>query len=166
MLEGGGLCYCNQQADSFFDVSLSHLTEPEQLHASQYLIMNQRSMHEVKSKGTSKIAERLEEDGNKSGNISMTELGESVLTLDEVVQISEVENLVFHLKSSRVEGSRTVVLKKNMVEIDGITKLIIMIRDITDTVRFEQELFKKKRENERTSHLQRDLDALFSQHCE
>ena len=92
-------------------------------------------------------------------------MGESVLTLDEVVQMLEVESLVFHLKVGEME-CRTVVLKKRIVEIDGITKLIIMIRDVTDTVRFEQELLKKKREKDRTFSLQSDLDQLFSQHCE
>jgi len=68
-LEAGNLCYCNQQADSFFDVELSHVSSKEDLRAAQYLIMNQRCMHEVKS---GRVAERLqeeEEDGTNSRSI-------------------------------------------------------------------------------------------------
>ena len=34
---------------------------------------------------------------------------------------------------------RTVILKKHQVEIDGQTKLIVMIRDVTDKVMLKQE---------------------------
>jgi hypothetical protein len=42
-------------------------------------------------------------------------------------------------EDSQKDSCRTVVLKKNQVEIDGKVKLIIMIRDVSDRVRLEQE---------------------------
>ena len=42
-------------------------------------------------------------------------------------------------EDSQTDDYRTVVLKKNQVEIDGKVKLIIMIRDVSDRVRLEQE---------------------------
>jgi len=46
-------------------------------------------------------------------------------------------------EDSQTDDYRTVVLKKNQVEIDGKVKLIIMIRDVSDRVRLEQEQIKK-----------------------
>jgi len=54
-----------------------------------------------------------------------------------------------------------VVLKKTVVEIDGVTSLIIMIRDVSDKVQFDQELLKKKVKKERTFNLQNNLDEIF-----
>ena len=76
-----------------------------------------------------------EEEGSKS--ICVTELGQSVLTLQEVIQTFKVNSSMYNIKLNGVEGYRTVVLKKNNVVIDGETKLIIMINDVTEKVRFE-----------------------------
>ena len=48
--ESEGLSYCNQQADKFFDVDLSHLTTSKEkdLEKSQYLIVDNRCFHELK----------------------------------------------------------------------------------------------------------------------
>ena len=56
---------------------------------------------------------------------------------------------MYNIKLDDVDGYRTVVLKKNNVLIDGGTKLIIMINDVTEKVRFEQEMVKNKKEKER-----------------
>lgn len=40
---------------------------------------------------------------------------------------------------------RTVIMKKNYVEIEGRTKCIIMIRDETDKVKLEQDVIKRKK---------------------
>ena len=86
-------------------------------------------------------------EGNHS--IEENELGENVLTLHEVLQTFEVESPMYNIKLKRSEENseeddyRTVVLEKNQVEIDGSVKLIIMIRDVSDRVRLEQEQIKK-----------------------
>jgi nitrogen-specific signal transduction histidine kinase len=42
------LSYCNQQADSFFKVTLSTLVDnKDTLNAAQYLIMDNRCFHEL-----------------------------------------------------------------------------------------------------------------------
>ena len=38
-----------------------------------------------------------------------------------------------------INYNRTVVLKKNFVEIEGAKKLIVMMRDVTDKVTLEEE---------------------------
>ena len=50
--------------------------------------------------------------------------------------------------TGEVDDYRTVVLKKNSVVIDGQTKLIIMVNDITEKVRSEQEKIKNRKEKE------------------
>jgi hypothetical protein len=65
-----------------------------------------------------------------------------VLTLDEVLQTFEVESSMFNIKlragdEEDTQNVRTVMLKKNYVEIEGRTKVIIMIRDETDKVKLE-----------------------------
>jgi len=45
---------------------------------------------------------------------------------------------------------RTVVLRKNKVEIHGKSMLIIMVNDITDKVLLAREHIKKKKEKDRT----------------
>ena len=64
-----------------------------------------------------------------------------MLTLDEVVQMFEVESAMYNIKMSD-ENMRTVVLTKRKYEVDGENKLIIMIRDVSDKVRLEQEQIK------------------------
>ena len=56
---------------------------------------------------------------------------------------------MYNVKLTEADDYRTVVLKKNNVVIDGETKLIIMINDVTEKVRFEQEMVKNKKEKER-----------------
>ena len=56
---------------------------------------------------------------------------------------------MYNIKSTGdVDDYRTVVLKKNSVVIDGQTKLIIMVNDITEKVRSEQEKIKNRKEKE------------------
>ena len=55
---------------------------------------------------------------------------------------------MYNIKLNDVDGYRTVVLKKNNVVIDGETKLIIMINDVTEKVRSEQEKIKNRKEKE------------------
>ena len=57
-----------------------------------------------------------------------------MLTLYEVLQTFEVESPMFN-----INYNRTVVLKKNFVEIEGAKKLIVMMRDVTDKVTLEEE---------------------------
>ena len=38
-----------------------------------------------------------------------------------------------------INGCRTVVLTRNKVEIDGKEKTLVMIRDVSDKVRLQQE---------------------------
>ena len=76
MLESDTLQYCNQSADSFFDTTLSNLGNMEILSASQYLILNMRCMHELKSSMVDTVAEKMvREDEGSNRSICMTELG-------------------------------------------------------------------------------------------
>ena len=65
MLENNKLSYCNQQADSFFGVSLSELTtskkkkDKEVLQSCQYLLMNNRCMHELKTPDFNEAATKM-----------------------------------------------------------------------------------------------------------
>jgi len=68
MLESQQLQYCNQQADRFFGVSLSHLS-PTILKGSQYLITTNRCMHELSS------SKKLETESDTNCSIKETELG-------------------------------------------------------------------------------------------
>ena len=78
----------------------------------------------------------LTEDEN-SRSIEGPELGHSILTLSEVVKTFEVESALFNIKLPNKEETRSVLLKKNKVEIDGETKMIIMINDVTAKVKLE-----------------------------
>ena len=89
-----------------------------------------------------------DDDGTKS--ICVTELGQSVLTLAEVVQTFKENSVMYNVKLNEADDYRTVVLKKNYAVIDGTTKLIIMINDVTDKVKYEQEQIKNVKEKERT----------------
>ena len=86
----GKLSYCNQQADSFFGVSLSQLNAlgdgGETFQLSQYQIMNNRCFHELKTSGVDQVAEKMMMTDDGSVSIMMTELGQSILTLTEVLQ--------------------------------------------------------------------------------
>ena len=56
---------------------------------------------------------------------------------------------------------RTVVLRKNKVEIHGKSMLIIMVNDITDKVLLAREHIKKKKEKDRTFMVQKNLNEAF-----
>ena len=57
---------------------------------------------------------------NNESSIMMTDLGKSVLTLNEVVQLFEVESVMYNIKLQDDEQAiRTVVLKKSKVEVNG-----------------------------------------------
>jgi len=84
MFDSQHLSYCNQQADIFFGVPLSHLKGEKELQNSEYLLMSNRCLHELKTIDVDRVAQKMENtDHNRS--IGVTELGESVLTLDEVL---------------------------------------------------------------------------------
>ena len=83
----------------------------------------------------------MDKDTDGSMSIQGIELGQSVLTLDEVVQMFEVESAMYNIKMDD-SNMRTVVLTKRKYEVDGENKLIIMIRDVSDKVRLEQEQIK------------------------
>ena len=110
----------------------------------------------------------VREDEGSNRSICMTDLGENVLTLTEVMQTFEVESEMFNIKLNTEETAdyRTVVLKKNVVQVDGKQKLIVMIRDITDRVRLEQEQIKKRKQSLRTNSLQKELNEVFSDYSE
>jgi len=109
-------------------------------------------MHEMKVTEAKKVAQKMMNTEEASRSIQECELGENVLTLHEVIQTFEKDSPMYNIKlprtelnSSVQEECRTVVLKKNSAEIDGKSKLIIMIRDVSDRVRLEQEQIKKKK---------------------
>ena len=64
MIEGNKkLSYCNQQVDSFFKVNLSTLVDDKAaLNASQYLVMDNRYFHELKTSGVATVAEKMDKD--------------------------------------------------------------------------------------------------------
>ena len=70
------------------------------------------------------------------------------------------------LKNEETPDYRTIILKKTIVQVDGKQKLILMIRDITDRVRLEQEQVKKRKQSLRTNTLQKELIEVFSEHSE
>ena len=115
-------------------------------------------MRELKVSKADAAAERMEmtEDGSKS--IRETELGQNVLTLKEVAQTFEVDSAMYNIKD------RTVMLKKNKVEVDGKTKLIVMVRDVTDKVSLEQEQIKKRKGKVHAVQLLKNLDEVFVKH--
>ena len=51
-----------------------------------------------------------------------------------------------------------------MVQVNGETKLIIMVRDISDKVRLEQEQIKKGKEILRTLDSQKNLTQVYTEH--
>lgn len=65
---------------------------------SQYLVMGNRCHHELKTFGVEKVAAKLETQEDLSKSICTTELGHSVLTLDEVMQTFDVESAMFNIK--------------------------------------------------------------------
>lgn len=71
------------------------------LNSCQYLIMDNRCMHELKTLTTEKVAEKIEKmeyDSECSASISVTELGNSVLTLSEVLLTFEHNSAMFNIK--------------------------------------------------------------------
>jgi hypothetical protein len=99
-------------------------------------------------------------------SIRITELGRSVLTPAEVLQTFEDESGAFNIKLAGSGDCRAVVLKKQKVEIDGQHKLIVMIRDITNKVRLEEERAKKEKQKAKVFPLQQALNNQFAIHCE
>ena len=103
------------------------------MEKSQYLIMELRCMHELKTVKVERATEKTDEE-----SIEVTELGQRVLTLSEVLLTFETESPMFNIKLAERQGKyRTVILSKNSVEVDGTNKIILMIRDITDKVKLE-----------------------------
>ena len=58
----------------------------ETFRGSQYLIMNNRCLHELKSSAEDQVAANMEMTDEGGSRITVTELGNSVLTLSEAVQ--------------------------------------------------------------------------------
>ena len=107
----------------------------------------------------------MERDDSIDKTITMTEIGLSVLTLSEVLQTFAVDSAMFNIKLNDLQFYRTVVLKKNIVEIDGKNKVIIMIRDVSDKIRIEQEQIKKEKDKANIVYLKQNLDDVFVKHC-
>jgi len=100
--------------------------------------MDNRCLHELKTSGTATAAQKMLETVEDDNSImEESELGQSVLTLGEAVQTFTIESQMFNIKLDQ-DDYRTVVLHKNEVQIDGKTKLIVMVRDLSDKVRLEQ----------------------------
>ena len=59
---------------------------------------------------------------------------------------------------------RTVILKKNKVEVDGKIKVIVMVRDITDKVSLEKEQIKKRKGKVQAVQLLKKLDEVLVKH--
>ena len=90
-------------------------------------------MHELNTVKVERVTEKTDEE-----SIEVTELGQRVLTLSEVLLTFETESPMFNIKLAERQGKyRTVILSKNSVEVDGTNKIILMIRDITDKVKLE-----------------------------
>ena len=89
----------------------------------------------MKTSGAEQAAEKMELTLDVDTSIRVTDLGQSVLTLSEAVQLFEVESHMYNIKNDL--GYRSVVMRKANVEIDGKKKEIIMIRDVTDQVKLE-----------------------------
>ena len=66
----------------------------------------------------------------------------SVLNLSEVVQTFDKESTLYNIRLKEQEENRTVLLAKNIVEVAGETKLILMVRDVTANVKLEEEQVK------------------------
>ena len=59
--------------------------------------MQNRYMHELQTTQLKQAAEVMEKD-NDASVIMATELGKSVLTLNEVIQLFEVESVMYNIK--------------------------------------------------------------------
>ena len=59
--------------------------------------MQNRCMHELQTKQLNKAAEMMEKE-NDGSTILVSDLGKSVLTLNEVVQLFEVESVMYNIK--------------------------------------------------------------------
>ena len=98
------LSYCNQQADNFFGVTLSHIERIPSLGKSQYLIMDKRCLHELHTQDSGTVAEKMQEsEGSKT--IDETDLCENVLSLTEALLTFSVktESAMFNIKLSADE---------------------------------------------------------------
>ena len=108
------------------------------------------------------MAETLERPEDESV-IEEIELGQSVLTLAEVIQTFEVESPMLNIKlPGAAKHYRTVVLTKNEVEVNGRRKMIVMINDASDRVRVARERHKK----EKRCVVQGRFDEVFQRHRE
>ena len=73
---------------------------------------------------------------------------------------------MFNIKLPKTSiDCRTVTLTKIKVEVNGASKLLVMISDVTDRVRLEQEKIKKGRERQSTGEVQGRLEEGFQRHC-
>ena len=56
------LVYCNQKTDNIFGVQLaglSNIGDSDKLRSSEYLVMNNRCMHELKIVNTAEVAAKM-----------------------------------------------------------------------------------------------------------
>jgi hypothetical protein len=84
----------------------------------------------------------MQETEEQSQSIDVADLGMSVLNLSEVVQTFDKESTLYNIRLKEQEENRTVLLAKNIVEVAGETKLILMVRDVTANVKLEEEQVK------------------------
>ena len=71
--------------------------------------------------------------------IDEEELGKSILNLSEVLRTFEIESALYNIRLPNGGEEITVILTKKKVEVDGETKLIVMIRDVSDKIRLQEE---------------------------
>jgi len=69
----------------------------EMFEKSQYFILQKRCMHELKTVDFEKVVENMDDENDATNSIQMTELGQSVLTLNEVIQTFESESCMFNV---------------------------------------------------------------------
>jgi hypothetical protein len=99
--------------------------------------MGNRCLHELKTINADEVAKKMELEESCS-IIEEKDLGSSVLTLSEVMQTFESSSTMFNIKLRRTSiDCRTVILTKNKVEVDGASKLLVMINDVSDRVKLE-----------------------------
>ena len=138
---------------------------------SQYLILQKRCMHELKTVDFEKVVENMDDENDATNSIQMTELGQSVLTLNEVIQTFESESCMFNVQmqsacDTQTAVYRTVVLKKNEVKINGKSKLIVMLNDVSATVRLKKDQLSKKRFKMEAQLVQTEFGKLIREHME
>jgi len=64
-----------------------------------------------------------------------------------------------------VADSYVVRFKKTQVVIDGEERIIVMIKDYSDSINFHKNELQTKEDNYMLNIINQDLDSVFSEHC-